>query len=269
MHQLYQKVAKYRDEILTITIIFFLTHETWKLLGATGFTFTDRVQYAPFAYRLNWQIISLLEDAPFSVLTWISISWIVSMILVYLILRPKGSQLFLFICWFAAVSYFGTIFDGEALLLVTLVVVYKDYKYAPLLLIPIALFREIVAFIGFLFLFFYTENKKEGTLSFIIAGVLYAVVRFILIGNRPYQSLDFFTIPYLLDFLLNPTYLLVYIPLIIILVLLTVDLEYKWMWLITAIPNFLFALFWEPQLWFPLVLVQLGVGKKMLANKTE
>lgn len=251
-------------------MVAFLTHGTYRYFSEIGYTLAERVQYAPFAYRLNWQIVSFLNGAPFSVLTWMSISWIASIILVYIILRPKGSQLLLFICWFAAVCYFGTIYDGEALVLIALLARYMDNKYTPLLLVPIALFREIVAFTGLLFLFFYTNKKIEGFLSFIAGGALYGVVRFIVIGNKPYAAFDFFTMPFLLDFLMNPAYVFTYILLIVALIFFTINTQYKWMWLFSAIPFFMFALFWEPQLWFPLVLIQLGVSRyKETGNPIE
>jgi len=252
-------IHRFESHLLILAVIAFLTYNTWRTFGLAGIILTDRFTYAPYAYRLNWYVVKFLSQVTsLSIVTCMAVMWIGSMSAVYILLRPNEYDTIIFLGWLIAICMFGTIYDGEAFVLLVLLVKYQDNRYSPFLLIPLILFKEEIAFIALVYLLLYKIFTKELVISAGCSGLLYLVFR-LLIGEVPYPSfVPFFTPPVLLSFFLNTSYFITWVPMSVALIVLTCDLKYKWLWIITSIPIFLFALFWEPHLWFPLILIQMN-----------
>jgi len=228
----------------------------------------DLIEYLeqePNRYRLFDQFLLRLHGRPFSIVTWLSMAWGGSIGLTYVLLRPEGTDLLFFLI---AVAGCSIMFFIRQAILFPLLALFA-LTYSPLLLIPIALTKEhglwMVA--GYMFL---TGADILLYWYVLIAGLFYILVRMavrIERGNAPRseKTAPLFTPHYVLKVLRGETdasRVQVAINLfstatIIVFLVLAGPLGVGMMiW--TAVLVVPLALWWEPQLWLPALVLVLG-----------
>ena len=239
---------------IMIAIVVLLTYLTWKYFSASSILFYEWVDVAPYAYRLNWHIVSFLGNHIFSMTTWLCVSWILSIVLVYIIIPKTKENEIIFLAWLVAISAFGTIFDGPAFVFLVLIMKYSKSRYCFLLFIPLVLFKEVIAFVVFTALFLWNDKKIQVSLSVIPAGVAYLMFR-LFVGPMP-QAVGGLFLPIIPAVTTSFTYVF-WVPIMIALIALSFNKQYSKLWVITGIVLCIFALPWEPQLWLPNVIIQI------------
>jgi len=227
---------------------------------AYGDWWIDFWHYAPNTYRMWEQFTIWLSggDGLF-VLYFTILSWVVCVFIAYMIMRPIEHPEIFFL-WLLWMGYFGYIMNGPMYLLFALLSRYAKERWIPILLIPLALIKEVALFIGAMYLLLYVkEHRKESVVGSALGALAYIAVR-VLIGEVSYYptGAQFFLpmIQYVL--VMSIQSFLVFIIANTILLLFTIDtLRHYRLWVLVLIPNLLFALFWEAQLWFPLIILLL------------
>jgi len=255
-----------KRNVTMIAIVVLLTYLTWKYFSSSSMMFSDWVDIAPYAYRMNWYFVSFLGNFMFSSTTWLCGSWIISLVLVYLIIPKTGESEIIFMLWLVAISAFGTIFDGPAFVFLALIMKYKKSKYCFLLFIPLILFKEIIAFIAFVALFLGSDKKIRLSLSVIPAGMAYLLFR-LFVGTKP-QAVGGLFLP-VIPAITTSFVFVFWIPIMIVLIALSFTKQFTKLWLITGIVLCVFALPWEPQLWFPLVIIQMLEKRRTESDSTS
>jgi hypothetical protein len=269
-----KRVMTDREDIANITMIWFSTAIGWKTLQNMDLAMKfDYWSYAPNRYRLFHQLLMLFHDNPFSIVTLISLSFGICMTVVYLTMKTDKRNI--------GILLLGTILTGalgygyNAIVYPLMVVIgrLRNDKRVGLLLIPLALIKEFVFFIASVFLFIQNDDRERKglTLTFSALGVaLYLVVRFMIlgdIGNYPGSA------P-----LLTPLYMLENIDLwffgmgvaIVLTTLLTVRYTKDLIVVaINAVVVSALALWWEPQLWLPIIVLLLASNYNRLDNSTK
>ena len=167
----------------------------------------------PNFYRLYLQFAIFIHSLGFDFFLFIGIVHFVLFALVYYSLKPKGLEYLLLIF----ISNMPMPFqDTMPIFLLFLVVKYSDSKWSYLLLIPLALVKEVVAWTGFWYLFLTMpdlKSKIEISLS-AFAGVVSYIIMRLLMGEVPriqipHPSGDpvcpFFSPPHWIKLFLNNT----------------------------------------------------------------
>jgi hypothetical protein len=233
----------------------------WQLgTGVWGQWWLTYWQYAPNRYRL-WEQITLwiAQGSASFVLDFTVLSWVVFVSLSYLVIRPIRHSwlLFLWLGWFA---YWGYITNAPVYFLLALVGHWEKRKRAAYLLVPLILLKEAAFIIAGLFLFVRSRRTRVYVILCGSAAIgLYCLMQVVL-GEVPYfpNTAPFFTPFYLLETVRGWS-AFTFIVLILctgVLVLFSIKvLGYWWLWLIVGAMNCLFGIPWEPQLWFPIVLL--------------
>ncbi|NHJ12795.1 MAG: hypothetical protein EAX95_03925 [Candidatus Thorarchaeota archaeon] len=225
----------------------------------------EYLTYAPNAYRIHAIFMVFIFNAGLS--NFLSIYdtavllGIPAVLGIYFLARPEEKDYrrllrALFFCTVVVVLP-----NYIAFMVLAIVIRYSDRRESVLLLIPLVLFREVLAFVALGYFFFADKHRKEAIISFGFAAATYLVFRFLVIGNVGYPPghAPFVTLAYSFIVLIeNPLYALyataLFMPMVIFLYKNTQsDLDTK-MLLWTAGPNFAFALFFEPQLWLPVII---------------
>lgn len=233
-----------------------------------GDWWTDFWQYAPNSYRLWEQFTIWISggDGTF-VVNFTIACWIVCVSLAYLILRPIEHPEILFV-WLLWMGYFGYIMNGPMYLLLAIITRYRDRPWVSLFLLPLAVIKEVAFFIAAVYLFLYQPEHREDTVINSCLGAVAYIGTRIFIGETLYypSGAQFFlpSIPYILV-MSFPSLLVFIVANIILLIFTSVVLGHHRLWLLVMIPNVLFALFWEAQLWFPLVI--LLISKRTVEKK--
>jgi len=221
----------------------------------------EYLEHEPNRYRLFDQLLLRLHRKPFSIVTWQSMAWGGSVGLTYLLLRPEGTDLLFFLIAVAACSMMFFIRQAVLFPLLALFVL----TYFPLLLIPIALTKEhgLWIVVGYMF-FTGADILLYGWV--LIAGLLYVAAR-VYIGKAPRseKTAPLFTPQYVLKVLRGDTEAgrvqvainLFSTATIIVFLVLAGPLGVG-MIIWTAVLVVPLALWWEPQLWFPALVLVLG-----------
>ncbi len=202
-----------------------LTYLSW--VSYNSLDISNRLSISPFAYRMNWYLTDWLSGFVFSQWTWFSVTWIISIVGILILFKDESAPALLL--WIIGASVFGAIYDGSAFLLLAIMIKYREHPYVILLLIPIALFKEVIALIGLLYMLLHTQNRIAGLVSFTIAGFAYCLVRFVIIGNIFQPML--LTYPIIIEKLLHHWFTI--LPMTIILIYLTFRKEYLKLWIYT------------------------------------
>ena len=260
---------QFKLDILALLVILFITTISWQLLIYVGAE-TNRIRfflYAPNAYRLfNWLLIQM-DDFILSFYGWAALTFLVVLILSYYLIRPRDFDYLLFLAW---IVFLPRIFHALQLLLLVILVKYSETKYSSLILIPLALVKEIAFWQGFGYLFL--SNKRSNREIFILAFIssfCYLWVRFIIIGDLSYDpnNVPLFSIPFLIQkFITDPSFIIFHnftrgIPLLILLCLtIQSKIDFRIVFWNIA-PVVLFAVYWETQLWLPIALIILSDRK--------
>jgi len=254
------------NDITIIFIIFSIAYSNWRLLQFTldSNMISYYLDYSPNAYRLtNFLMYYLSTITPLSFVTWNMFQFFIILTAIYFIIKPEDKDYLLFILWIVNFPIFN---DISQMFFLMIIVLYRDKKFIPILLIILAPIKEIGAFLGAIYLLLYRKDKKF-VLIFCIAGLLlYLIIRFLIIGNLPYNEeiSKFFTLPNLFS-KLTTNFLDSIMRLLPTIILMTITYDFyikdslllKQLFIIIFIPIFLFAVFWEAQLWFPYFIIAL------------
>ena len=250
----------YRNDIPNILIIWVATvlgHQKLNTMNiADLLIYWD---YAPNRYRLFLQLLIFLHEIPFSVITLISLTFGISMTITYLIIKPKDQDLILFIAAVLLVGGFAYGYNAIMYPMLAIIGKYKDHKLTPLLLIPLALFKEFTFVIAVLYLLLYIKKKLPILICSTIGAISYLIIRFWVLfdtTNNP-NGAPLIT---LLHALKSTDLWLLGIGLCIIIIMILAVKEKREGILIitTAIIIVTFALWWEPQLWVPTLILILA-----------
>ncbi len=231
----------------------------------------QNINFAPYKYRLFSQFLVLMDGIILSINLWGLIFSVIFSLAIYFTIKPKGEDLYL-ILLILSIMILLSCAVSPALYLLVILIKYSNEKRSSLLLIPLALFREITSWLGFIYLFLTNKNRKEAIFSFSIAVLCYGFVRYILIGDVGYNP-DFvgFFLPLIsFPFILKGPIIFH----IIYIVSLTISISYiiyknmkskieKQLTIMNLIPILLFAIVWEPQLWAPVIVMSIAHRKFM------
>lgn len=244
---------KNKTHIFVFIYVSIITHTIWLQLETLNFGFEKKYYtFAPDRYRMQIQLLLFLNRKIFnlSFFTLSAIAFLVCIYIVYLLIKPQNENLLYF---FLILTLFLVRFDVDSSLMYVLILLIVKYKKAFILLFLI-LIKEIAFYLSFFYLLFHTDvNKKELYLYGGISGIIYAFIRFILIGNRP-DYLNIFIFPVIENF----REVLRQIPQIIIVsffIYILFDKKYTKLLLIYLIPLVVFALPYEIQQWVPFFLI--------------
>ncbi len=279
-----------RDELLeslaAIAIIAFTSIDSY-IMGLDWEAIKNYWSYSPNAYRLFEQFLIWLETVTSISIKWyVILSWVICISITYLILKPKHFESVLFLLWVIWIAEWGNISNGPMYLILALIVKYADRKETPLLLIPLVFVKEVGAFIGIIYLFFIEQRKEDAVIWGVIAATMYTAVRFIIIGPIPAYgdvypgSAPSITIFFVWEKLTTVSTSFILLRVIPSIGLLTYTISYGYfkskhfkqellLWILTAIPIFIFALFYEPQLWFPTLVVILFMRTRKEKIETD
>ena len=216
---------------------------------------------APNRYRMYKQLLLFLHENPFPLFTWLSLFWIICVYLTYLIMKPDSNNLLPFIVSITVLTLVCGIVDAPIYPILALLTIYRDKKWISLLLIPLALIKEIAAWIGLGVLLLHGGNKKEGIVSFSIGAAIYAILRFVIIGDVGYapDAAPFFVLPVLPSIILpSLKFVVIQSAFSLFILIIAIQREDLRILLWTAVPVFLFALFWYSHLWIPVIIVALA-----------
>jgi hypothetical protein len=259
---------------LTMTLLLLFTKMAWdKGQSIQPQYLIEYMQESPNAYRLFDQFLLKLHRKRFSFITWTSIAWFGSLVLTYIILfNPVwftnwpfatlvvwNPQRMVFLIGAAACSM--NFYIRQSLLYPLLALF--SVTLNPLLLLPIVVVKEQGLWLAGGYLMFIGHLDLLNMTYIGLAGVFYLLVRWS-IGKKPrsVENAPFFTPRYAINHLRNKRPKQVLIDLValaamFVFVVMEGMLGIQ-MIIWTAGLVFLFALWWEPQLWFPTVILILG-----------
>lgn len=251
------------DFLLFSLTLFLTSYMAWKYWFDVGDFVIDYWQYAPNRYRL-WEQLLLMLSGSFSITLLNIMSWFASFLIASLILHPiRGKEQRIIICWYIFVCLSGAFYNGPMFIILALLLKYHDNKYISLLLIPLTLMKEVVGLIGFLYLWI-VGKKETSYIGGILGGISYISMRLLLgeVGYAPPPFIQQFAFLEVLN-RLNPSLVLFYVmPLCLLLGLSFIQSKMNrrkaLFVLLSSIPIFIFAIPWEPQLWFPMVFLLLN-----------
>ncbi len=260
----------HRDVLFPI-ILFSAIYLKWRELHLVPESETVYLManYAPYTYRLtSYLFIFLGTVGPFSLYTFLAISYFAVILCCYLILSPTFTEkgFLLFCAWVCLTPVFWNVI--QLLVLILLVIKASDVKFHTLL-IPLTLIKELAAWQGFWFLVLDKQLTLRTILIACIAGVSYLIVRLVIIGNHSYYpGVGFFTpLGILAKVQTEPLWMIERlfvkaIPLFFLLCLTIQSRTDGYLCLLNAIPVCLFALVWEIQLWLPIAIILFTTKKK-------
>ena len=251
------------EQIIVLFILLVLTHMAWK----NGQTmqldrFLASMRMKPNAYRLWDRLLFYFHRRPFSLVTLQCMAWGTMMSLTYVLLDITGIDLLLFLLGAAACS---SDFKIRQSLMYPLLVLFVQTQCAPLLVLIVAV-KEVGLWIalGYLIL---TGGDVTSYVWVGVAGVLYLALRHYITGQRRDSlSAPLFTPPYYVRRLRQGNkdlFAMIFWDLVGSIGMLSVVMVRGLaggLLLWAAVPIILFALWWEPQLWFPVLVVLLAGG---------
>jgi hypothetical protein len=242
----------------------------YKLIIDPGITAWMRwyYSYAPDLYRIGIQLSVLLDNHPFPLFTWMSLMCFGSLFLAYLIIRPDHEDAMVLIAGSMWLALFSYPFVGVAYVVVALLAKYRNHRAVSLLLPILAILREVTALTAFVFLWFYSKNKREAVMGFAGAAAAYYIMRFLLIGDMPYAygPSSFFLLLSLLSYM-STTWAFKLSVLTTSIILFAVRTKRELIFiLVNLIPFLCFAHWFELQLWLPILLCMMGAREASTAT---
>lgn len=226
----------------------------WRTLHNTPFLLAH-MKCDPNLWRWWDRFLLWLHKRPLSFQSWEALTWVIVMNVLYFWIRPVGVNLLVFVLAIVAIGSSGYIRNAPMYPLILLVAIVH-----PIFLIPLVLVKEVGGWFGVGVLLWQGQFIEAGIYG-AIAFLLYLVFR---LGSkqdsvRREGSAPFFTPPFLLSVLRKRPLLVLrdlsVTGIIFLLYFWQVPLLFLWM----AGPLLLFALPWESHLWFPLLIVSVGV----------
>lgn len=275
MHDFANKIRK--EALFPYAFIFLISLICLVLLINQGQeTLELRIYYlsfAPNAYRLQTQFILVISEyfhfvEYFYYYTTVA-TFFLSISLIYYVLKLDSVDLYLYLIFLLQfVMQPSLIENAFSYVLLVLMIVYKK----PVLIIPNIIIKEFSLWqaLGY---YFIIKRKYSRPLVFgSLAGALYVSI-VLLTGLEQYQFTGisyifsfFSTIPFFVnDFMLREEHVLLVLSLSLAIFFSIETKQDIYLYLWQAIPIMLFGLFWEIQLWFPVVLIILS-NKKMERN---
>ena len=222
--------------------------------------------YAPNRYRLFHQLLIFLHDNPFSIVTLISLSFGVCVTISYFIIRPEGNDLSLFLLGVVLVGCFGYGLNAVMYPILALLSRYHKSPGAIFLLIPLALVKEFAFFVAVVFLFLVSRTRYLKLRALIVGAlgvVCYLILRCMIlgdVGNSP-VSAPLFTLFYMIQGV--DIWLLGVGCCAVLMICLASRTRHDWyLTIVTALVVSIFALWWEPQLWLPTLILILAEPRR-------
>lgn len=223
--------------------------------------------YSPMRYRLWTQFLLFFNGRPLSLAALFSMSFVASMLVLWLIVR-RTNELGVLLLGIVTVCLFLRLADAPMYVLLACVAKTKR----PELLVPLILVKEAAAWLAFGYLLLYCRTRKTVFYG-CVAGLLYLVVRFIIIGNVPsfYPGYPLVILPLVIEELsaMSITSLLFNVGAAFALVVCVIqDRKQLFLAIWLLIPILLFSVAYEVHHWFMLV-VLLVSHRCFLGNSLE
>ncbi len=236
-----------------------------------NFTITNIYSTEPNCYRLFLQLILILHNSfGINIFLLSALIFVTLIITIYFSLKPTGKDYYLLLLIGILPMPFQ---DIVPLFLLFVLVKSSDNNWIYLLLIPLALTKEVTAWVGFWYLFLTAESISD-VQKVIISGFLgasaYVLIRLMIgevgRGNVPHPlgapPCPFFSPPHWIKLFLsneyNHTYIMIISTVIIIVFLYFFVISTKldlYLLVMSEIPILLFACFFLMYLYFPVSLV--------------
>ena len=216
----------------------------------------------PEAYRLWDHILLYFHRRPFSIITLETMSFVLCMTLSYLFIVPIGVNGLVFVIGVLACSSNFSVRHSVQYPLLALLALTSN----PVLLIPLILTKELAAWLGLGHLLL-TGGLQPMTLIFAgVAFLVYVAMRLV-VGKRARgpEGTPLFAVPYHIRYLLGRIegrgrgQILWNLAGVAVMIVFSATRGLPLL-LWTAVPVLLFAMWWEPQLWLPTVIVLLAGG---------
>lgn len=247
------------EPVLVIMLLFTSVRITWSVgQRMDRDNWIAYLRQKPNAYRLWDHLLLFFHERPFSIITLESLSWGVSVVITYLILMPSDVSLLVFLLVsFSVAAGFHIRANVMYPVLAALVV-----TGSPVFLVILILIKEHTAFIGVGYLLLHGGLTYSLVIWAIIAGFVYIILRVYIVAEER-EGAPLFTPRYAYDWLRGRSdrsrMLLVWgiVPVAVTVLFGLVISPLLLVW--SIVPILLFALWWEPQLWLPIVVVLLGV----------
>jgi hypothetical protein len=251
------------EQLAITTILVIAARSSWVIMQNSG-DMDHELDYLvrePNAFRLWDRTLLIFHRRPFSIYTLQSISFALCLVATYLFLTPRGDDLIIFLLSAIAMSSYTRVRASIGYPLLAMLVLTES----PLFLLPLILIKEHTGFVGLGYLLLHSGIDMI-SIAFCggVALMLYISARVFLPAKpRAEHATPLFT-PRRAYAIIRGRgrsrfalfWAFAYLPLVIWFGLLRSPLLLLW----ATIPILLFALFWEPQLWFPVVIVLLGVS---------
>lgn len=256
------------EQFLVLIILLVLVKVAWNRGQTVDVDLlADYLRHDPNAYRLYDRLLLRFHRKPFSIVTIQTVAWGAMMFFTYALLQVTGTDLLLFL---VGATVCAAQFKVRQALLYPLLVLFVQTQYGPLLVAIVAT-KELGLWIalGYLIL---SGGDLTSYIWVFVAGGVYFLLRYV-ITAKPRAPLvaPLFALPYWIMLLRQGGkqgtkrnfYVGVFWNLLGTFGMLSVILVKSLaggLLLWAAIPIVLFAVWWEPQLWFPVLVVLLAGG---------
>lgn len=249
-----------KNDILNVMFIWFASALGWRLMQT--YNVIGQLEYwthVPNRYRLFHQLLIYFHDRPLSIYTLIALSFGICMTITYLIVKPKGEMLSIFLLGVIFVGALGYGFNAIIYPIMAIIGKYRDRSSISLLLIPLVLFKEFAFFVSLVFLVLYSENSKNKIIS-IIVGIMSTMMYLIIVSVIPGDAENVFTLFYMIQ-KINLWFIGLVFCMSIMILCIIKDKRDVIMVSVTGVAILFFGLFWEPQLWFPTIVLIIAVKR--------
>jgi len=247
-----------RDSLVIMGILLALCYVKWRALSPSNDYLIDSLWYNPSGYRLWTQFLIMLDQHPIAYVAWVSIVFAVVSWCLYLGCKEEDRMMML--GWLALVILSSSILQAPAFLLLALAILLRESKWSYLMVIPMTIVKEHVGLVYIIYLLS-TKKYREAIGVSVLWVVTFLSIR-LLIG-----PLDFWVSPFWGEAL--PTPILTLEPYIIRLSLLDRQIlivaeivlcilflrdKIEICMVLANLPIItIFGLFYEAQLWLPIM----------------
>lgn len=248
------------EQFIVASSLVILTRLTWNTGQRVDLVkFIGYMHESPEAYRLWDHVLLRFHRRPFSIITLETLSFSVCMLVSYLLFMPTGLYGLMFVAGVLACSSDFSVRHSVQYPLLTLLAVTSN----PVLLVPLILTKELAAWLGLGYLLLIGGLQPLTLICAGVAFLAYVAMRK-MVGKRERRA-PFFAPPYYIQYIRGKLegkgrglilWNLTGVFVMIVFSAVTGPALLLW----TAVPVLLFALWWEPQLWWPTVLVLLAGG---------
>lgn len=241
------------DLFVFFTISVHLGYSSWRTMHNNPHLL-EYMDCDPNTWRWWDRLLLRLHKRPLSFQTLEALTWILTLNILFFVLRPTGLGLLVFLLVVIAISIGGYVKTSPMYPLLLLVAFVH-----PVFLIPLVLVKEVGGWFGVGVLLTQTQII-EAVIFGAIAGSLYVVLR--VLSKRDRTRLDntapLFTPPYYLKAIRKTPATMIrdlsVTAVLFVCYFWTSPLLFLWL----AVPLLLFSLPWESHLWFPVLLIILG-----------